>query len=437
VRAFLKRIFTKGTFASNVATLSSGTALGQLSVILAAPVLSRLFAPEDFGQLQFILSLALILGAFSTLRFELALPLAKNNRDATHILVLAISLAFIFGCLVLLIIVIDPPFIHLAYESLKVKSLIFFIPLILILEANNSTFSFWYTRTKNFKVSSIGKSLLGMGTAAAQIGIAFSGFVSGLGLLLGFVAGQMVSAAWYIFRFITSNDSSSLKSVTLSRVIDQAKEHKKFPLYSSWNVVLNTLARNLPPLLLVSYFSLVEAGYYAIGIRLLNIPLNTLGMSVGQVYFQQIARYKEQSIPIMPLLISTAGKLAAIIVIPLLVTFLWGEQIFGLVFGESWLMAGQIAALMVPFYFMRFIASPISTIFAVMGKQHLGLIWQVLYTLGTFASFYFTRPALDFDFTIQTYSVVGAVLFFLLLVMAVYATWNHDRESAQNLAADH
>ncbi len=430
MRSFLKRIFTKGTFASNVATLSSGTAIGQLSVILAAPLLSRLFVPDDFGQLQFILSIALILGALSTLRFEMALPLAGKTIDAVHILVLALSLAIFTGLITLIIFLIDPPIISRIYESLEMKSLVFFIPIILFLEANNSIFSFWFTRTKNFKASSIGKSLLGIGTASAQLTLAISGFVSGLGLLLGYLVGQLISVGWYIRTYFKTREPLPATAITLRGLLDQAKIHKNFPLFSSWNVVLNTLARNLPPLLLVSYFSIAEAGFFAIGIRLLNIPLNTLGMSVGQVYFQQIARYKDQKIPIMPLLVSTVGKLTGIIIVPLLIIFLWGEQIFGFVFGDSWLMAGSIASIMVPFYFMRFVASPISTIFAVMGKQYLGLIWQALYTLGTFGSFFLTRSHDDFELTIQAYSLTGAALFLLLLLMTIFTTKQYDRDSA-------
>jgi len=249
-------------------------------------------------------------------------------------------------------------------------------------------------------------------------------------LIVGYLLGQLASLGLYVFSFFREKNEGAGESVSIKGMRDQAGLHKKFPLFSSWNVVLNTIARNLPPLLLVSYFSVAEAGYYAIGIRLLNMPLNTLGMSVGQVYYQQIARYREQGIPMMPLMTSAMLKLAAIIFLPMLLIWLFGEELFIFAFGDSWAMAGQIAALMVPFYFMRFIASPISSIFAVLGKQHLGLIWQACYTLGTFASFYFTRAADDFAYTIQTYSWIGAGLFFILLLMTIVNTRNADQHIA-------
>ena len=40
-----------GAFARHVATLASGTAVGQLLLVLALPVLTRLYSPADYGAL--------------------------------------------------------------------------------------------------------------------------------------------------------------------------------------------------------------------------------------------------------------------------------------------------------------------------------------------------------------------------------------------------
>lgn len=428
-KPFLKRILTKGTFASNVATLGSGSLVGQLSTVAAAPLLARLFQPEAFGELQYILSIALILGAVSTLRYEMALPLASERKAASHVMMLAIALAIGTAIITTLVFIIEPQVISTLYESLALKQVIYFIPLILLFEAQNSIFSYWFMRTKDFKVPSIAKSFVGSGTALAQTIFALTGVVSGLGLLGGYLLGQISSFSWYLFMFLKTDGSIPIQSITMRGIVDQAKKHKKFPLFSSWNVILNTIARNLPPLLLVSYFSVAEAGFYAIGIRLLNMPMNTLGMSVGQVYYQQIARYHEQGIPMIPLMRATIAKLSAIIIIPLAIIFFFGEELFGFVFGEPWYMAGTIAAIMVPFYFMRFIASPISTVFAMLGKQHLSMIWHASYAVATFASFYFTRTYADFTFTIKVYCATGASLFFILFLMSVFMTRSADRSA--------
>jgi lipopolysaccharide exporter len=426
MKALIRRVFTRGTFAANVATLGAGSFVGQIATILASPILSRLFLPEAFGELQYLLSLGLILGAISTLRYEMAIPLASHRSDAKQLLVLSSGLAVILALIVSIILLVSPDSLTHFRGSLTTPVLIYFLPLLLLMEAHNSIFSYWFTRTKNYKIPSLAKTLFGGGTALGQLGLAVSGFISGLGLILGYLLGQGASLVSFLIAFFRERPEQHEERVSFSGILRQARLHIKFPLFSSWNVVLNTVARNMPPLLLVSYFGMAEAGFYAIGIRLLNMPLNTLGMSVGQVYYQQIARYKEQRIPMMPLMRSAIFKLAGIIFLPLLIIALFGEQLFSIAFGEAWSTAGRIAALMVPFYFMRFIASPISSIFAVLGKQHIGLLWQAAYTLGTFASFYFTRGMHHFEYSIKMYSWMGAALFLILLIMTIFNTRRSD-----------
>jgi len=161
MRALIKRIFTKGTFASNVATLGSGTALGQLSVILAAPILSRLFTPADFGDLQFIVSSALILATFSTLRYEMSIPLPKEDRDAFLLVKLALGLA---GVLTLLITGLITG-AHLSGYSAgwwqKYARLAYFIPVLLMIEAGNATLGYWFMRQNNYRRPSTAKAAAG------------------------------------------------------------------------------------------------------------------------------------------------------------------------------------------------------------------------------------------------------------------------------------
>lgn len=47
----LKALLPRSSFARNVAVLAGGTAVGQAIVVLASPILTRLYTPEDFGVL--------------------------------------------------------------------------------------------------------------------------------------------------------------------------------------------------------------------------------------------------------------------------------------------------------------------------------------------------------------------------------------------------
>ena len=73
------------TFVSNVVTLSTGTIIAQALGILAAPILSRLFAPEAFGVLGLFTAISGIIGAMVCLRYDLAIMLPRQDKKAVNL----------------------------------------------------------------------------------------------------------------------------------------------------------------------------------------------------------------------------------------------------------------------------------------------------------------------------------------------------------------
>ena len=69
----------KSEFNKNVFTLIKGTTLAQLIVILASPILTRIYTPEDFGVFALFSSALLILGAVATGKYELALMFPRKK----------------------------------------------------------------------------------------------------------------------------------------------------------------------------------------------------------------------------------------------------------------------------------------------------------------------------------------------------------------------
>ena len=61
MREQIQRILTKGTFASDVAVMTSGTGLGQLIFLGFSPILMRLFTPEAFGNLALVMSITILM----------------------------------------------------------------------------------------------------------------------------------------------------------------------------------------------------------------------------------------------------------------------------------------------------------------------------------------------------------------------------------------
>jgi len=75
----LRRLLPKNAFVRSVSVLVGGTAGAQILLVLAAPLLTRLYTPEDFGLLAVYASLLALIGVISSLRYELAIPLPEDD----------------------------------------------------------------------------------------------------------------------------------------------------------------------------------------------------------------------------------------------------------------------------------------------------------------------------------------------------------------------
>ena len=68
------------TFADNVLTLTGGATIALLITLLASPITSRIFGPQEFGLAALFRSPATMLGAIACLRYEMAIVLPKKMR---------------------------------------------------------------------------------------------------------------------------------------------------------------------------------------------------------------------------------------------------------------------------------------------------------------------------------------------------------------------
>ena len=66
----------------NIVKLSSGTAIAQLIPLLAYPVLTRIFAPEDFGTFATIILFSSLLGVFASGCYEHAIIITKSKTES-------------------------------------------------------------------------------------------------------------------------------------------------------------------------------------------------------------------------------------------------------------------------------------------------------------------------------------------------------------------
>jgi O-antigen/teichoic acid export membrane protein len=92
-------------FIGQVTVLASGASVAQAIGLLAAPVLTRLYTPTDFGVYALYVALLALASPLVSGRYELAVVPADSEDESLDLLILAAMLAAAAGGLVLLLMV--------------------------------------------------------------------------------------------------------------------------------------------------------------------------------------------------------------------------------------------------------------------------------------------------------------------------------------------
>src|SRR5690606_10969368 len=99
----LQRVLPRAGAVADVVLLSGSTAVGQVVVILASPILARLYTPEDFGTLGVIASLLGIISVIASLRYQLAIPIPEDDEEASQLVVASAGIVLLFSGITVLL----------------------------------------------------------------------------------------------------------------------------------------------------------------------------------------------------------------------------------------------------------------------------------------------------------------------------------------------
>jgi O-antigen/teichoic acid export membrane protein len=354
------------TFRRNVGTLLLGSGFAQVLAMLALPVLSRLYAPSDFGLLGAYLAIIGIAGTLSLLRYDLAIPLPGKDSDAASVLVLCLCIMVIFTGIVSYMLWLFRYELSELFKSPKLPSIMGLVPFGILGWGGFQALSAWTSRRGHFTGLSRcigGQALVQSGTQTA-LG---TGHLTLLGLPLGNLLGQW-SAFLVLGGFVAKLDRNLFAVIRFSGVWLQAVRFWRFPAVSFWSGVVNVLNLYLPFLLFTGFFGEVFAGLFLLGFRVLQMPLNLVGRSVAQVFFPEAARSLRQH----SLQATTSELLHFLTAVGLPGILLIGAgapEFFSLVFGQEWRQAGKMAMWMSPWLALVFITSPLSSLPFVLERQ--------------------------------------------------------------------
>lgn len=404
-------LLPKNSFAQGVSVLVGGTVSAQALMVLASPILTRLYSPEDFGLLAVYGSILIFFTVIASLRYELAIPITEKDCEALNLVKISIVLVFIISFISILFVYFLGEYLAIKVNKPQLEFYLWLLPLGIMTIGLYNTFNYWSLRNRKFKT--IAKTKFAQ--SVVSLLVQFSCFkLSALALILGQISGQAFGTSSLSKSTILSPDFRKWDIKSLKKTIIK---YKKFPIFSTWEGLINAAGTQLPPLFFALLFSANAAGLYMLANRVLATPMALIGGAVANVFLTNAAdAYRNNKLYMIFEAVYT--KLVYIVMPIMLVLIIDAPQLFSLVFGQDWKDAGEIARWLTPWLSTVFIASPLSTLFSVVDKQKQGMYFQCIMLLfrivGISIGFYYK----DLILAIALFSLLSMVCWIGFLVWA-------------------
>lgn len=400
----LKEKLRKNLFFQNIAIVAGGNVTAKLIGILATPVITRLYTPEDYGIYTVFISVIGITGSLATLRYSVTIPIAKEEKIADNLLELCFLITLGLSLLWLLVVAIFGTRIANYYHSDNLRQFLWLIPFVFFSKGIYETLNNWAIRNKGFKLITRTKISQSISSSIIKIGFGLLK-VAPLGLFLGHIAEEaagitsIASKLKKVRPLLFRNTSwKDIKSVAI--------RYKNFPLVQSWSQLLLALGTQMPVLLLGLFYDAKVVGVFGLAMSMISLPMDLIGQSVAQVYYAEISKFgKENAKKIYNLSISLIKKLFIIGLFPVGLLIALGSWIFKIVFGPEWADAGLYASILSIMILTRFISSPIANIFNVYEEQRMQLLLNIVRVVLIILVFWISRKiAFSPVYTIGLYS---------------------------------
>lgn len=410
---FLQRATMTATvpvFWKHAATVLTGTVAAQVLPLLVAPLITRLCTPADMGMFSIWLGLIAIAATVATLRLEAAMILDHHPSHQQTCFSVVAYFSTLLAILITLCAVLARVSGQPQAQSLSWLGLLT-IGVATWLTAYNKIITAYATSYRAYGKAALAKVGGAGAIALGQVILLLIG-AGGTALLVGHLVGLAVAMTASICLLSPPRVRISLKPTMAQR--DYLQKHQSFWRFSLPAGLLNIVAGKFPIFLIGAKYGLVAAGLFALTERILTAPISLLAASVLEVFKRQAVHEFQTVGHCREAYRATFQGLVILGVGPALLIFAFAPDICAWVFGEPWRGAGDFARILAPLYFLNFVASPLSYVFFVAGKQKVELVWQVALFVTTIAVFLapFSLVQTLWNYTIS-YSLLYVIYLFL------------------------
>ncbi|MDR0479014.1 MAG: oligosaccharide flippase family protein [Burkholderiaceae bacterium] len=359
-------------------TLLAGGALAQAVPLLLWPLIARLFTPSAMGVYTAFSTVAATVAVVACARYEYALPMARDELQAAHLLALCLRVA-------LGVVAVSIP---LAWGLARWAHLPLaaWLPVTVAASGLLSLFMMWSNRADRFRALAASRVVQYGGAAALQLllgALLWRGKASGTNNAWVLTLGPVLAMGLATLPLLGPAPQGGWRAVFRSGqgLREVARRYRDFPLLNTPHAFLGTLQDALAAALLIAWSGNAAAGFWGLALRYLKAPATLVGTAVSQALYPKLtqsdaAQAQRAVREVMVIL----GALACALMAVLLVA---GPWLFERVFGAPWRTAGELARALAPYIAVHFVAAPLAVVTMAWQAQRwafrLAVIGQIVF----------------------------------------------------------
>ncbi len=402
--------------------MAAGALLARGITAVSLIFVTRWYSPSDLGVLALASSYVLMFGPLVSLRYSNAVPLARSNRSAAALAYLAIVFSVILSSAFFIALQFAPMIFPNALREPHAQGFSLALAVLVLSYALNDLMISINIRQKKLYRVAVASVLQSASAESAKISIGLGAHPSGLLLVVASILGNLVS----VFYCAVASERRfeiifNFRKQRLRRLIRVACSYRAFPIFRAPANVLVAVAAQLPVLYIARYHDLTDVGQYSLALALVSLPVALIGRTIAASHYSSMSgqgrRDSSSIVGVSRGLIVRLGLVAAPFA---LILWLLGPNIFLVIFGEQWHLAGFYAAALAPVAFAQLLQVASFNASNVLGSHRLVLWIGMQRALLTIIVFYLCHSAhLSSLVTIQVFAVILAVHYLIATLLVV------------------
>ena len=403
------------SFLRNVITLSAGMGLASFISFCFLFILTRLFTPEEFGKWDVFMRIIQLVAILFTLRLEMTIVLPKDQKEATKVSLLSLVILSVLSFLSLIIFFLFHDYFNSLIGNPFDSWWLILIPLGGFFLGFYNILLNWNSRFENYKKISKSNVVHSSVSSPLSAVLYFLGLSSALGLILGQIFARVIAVYFLIHNFF-----SEIKKIKFSEFLNSSKnlikKYKSFPLFEIPQSLLQRFSNDI-----IFYFTAFAFGGATVGIlsvseKILAKPLNIISESFKVAFYQRLTIEKNKTTFFLK---SVLGMFFFGVIAVCLIYFIPVDAFKFLLGDNDWVKVGLYIKIISPLVLSRFVFVMASGAIAYRLKNHITLLWRILYCVLLIILFSCIKWDSDEELLL-IYSVLGALMYLFLGILSFF-----------------